>query len=59
MSYLFEQPLRVSFQKAGQQFGFWATPLAESIQQTIAWHRTHVERPPFHLFGGNCLRDGG
>jgi hypothetical protein len=44
MSYLFEQPLRVGFDKAGRQFGLSATELSESIQQTVAWHCTHQEQ---------------
>jgi len=41
MMYEFEEPFIVDSSKIEREFGLKATPLRESIKQTLDWYRAH------------------
>ncbi len=43
MMYEFEKPFIVDSSKFEKTFGWKATPLAESIRETVTWYKTHPE----------------
>lgn len=45
MMYEFEQPFVVDSSKFARTFGMKATPLREAIATTLAWYRTHENKP--------------
>jgi nucleoside-diphosphate-sugar epimerase len=52
LRYEFEKPFVVDSSRFEQTFGMRATPLAEAIRETVAWHAGQLEAKQAALFSG-------